>query len=80
VSFPSPEEGNRSIIRNVVLPIYLEFRIMDKVQKLSNSAFKSYINTLASLCPVCPSVHLPAFQNWRISEGVFVKSDNDKFH
>jgi hypothetical protein len=37
VSLPSPEDGNRSSFRKDVLSSYLEFRMMDKVQKPSNS-------------------------------------------
>jgi hypothetical protein len=37
ISFPSPEDGNGSSFRNVVLPSYLEFRIRNKVLKHSDS-------------------------------------------
>jgi hypothetical protein len=33
VSLLSPEDGNRSHFRNVVVSSYLELRTMDKVQK-----------------------------------------------
>jgi hypothetical protein len=36
MSLPSPEDGNRSSFRNVVLFSLLEFQTMDKVQKTSN--------------------------------------------
>jgi hypothetical protein len=37
VSLPSHEDGNRSVFRNVVFSVYLEFRAMDRVQKPSDS-------------------------------------------
>jgi hypothetical protein len=37
-SLPSPEDGNRSSVRNVLFSSYLEFRPMPKVQEPSNSA------------------------------------------
>jgi hypothetical protein len=37
VFLPSPVDGNRWNIRNVVLPTRLEFRTMDKVQENSDS-------------------------------------------
>jgi hypothetical protein len=37
VFLPLPEDGNRSSFRNAVFYSYLEFRIMDKVQKPSDS-------------------------------------------
>jgi hypothetical protein len=40
VSFPSPEDGNRSSLRNVVFSSYLEFRTMDEVHKPMD--FESY--------------------------------------
>jgi hypothetical protein len=36
-SLPLPEDGNRISLRNVVFSRYLEFRTMDKVQKLGDS-------------------------------------------
>jgi hypothetical protein len=36
VSLPSPEDGSRSSFRKVVLPSYIEFWTMDKVQKPSD--------------------------------------------
>jgi hypothetical protein len=32
-TFPSPEDGNRSSLRNVMFSSYLEFRTMDRVLK-----------------------------------------------
>jgi hypothetical protein len=50
VSFPSPENGNRSSIRNVVFSsTYLQFRTMDKVQKPRNSVYYVY-NLLTIAC------------------------------
>jgi hypothetical protein len=37
VSLNSPDDGNRSGVRKVVLPRNLEFRTMDKVHKPSDS-------------------------------------------
>jgi hypothetical protein len=37
VALPSPEDGNRSSLRNVVLSVYLEFRTMDEVKKPDDS-------------------------------------------
>jgi hypothetical protein len=36
-SFPSPENGNRSLFRDVVISSYLEFWTLDKVQKPGDS-------------------------------------------
>jgi hypothetical protein len=39
VSLPSPEDGNRSSVRNFIFLVYLEFWTMDEVQKPSNSEY-----------------------------------------
>jgi hypothetical protein len=43
VSFPLPEDGNRTDFRNVVFSGYIQFRTMDNVQKPSDS--ECYFNT-----------------------------------
>jgi hypothetical protein len=42
ISFPLPEDGNRTSLRNVMSSIYFEFRLMDKVQKSSNSEVEPF--------------------------------------
>jgi hypothetical protein len=40
----SPEDGNKCSFRNIMFFSYLEFRTMDKIQKLGDSEFNFIIN------------------------------------
>jgi hypothetical protein len=44
ISFPSPEDGNRTTLRNVEFSSYLEFRTMDEFLKLSDSDQKTDVD------------------------------------
>jgi hypothetical protein len=46
VSTPSPDDGNRSSFRNVVL-YFLGYQIMEKVQKLSNRDIYAFVKSKA---------------------------------
>jgi hypothetical protein len=47
-SLSSPEHGNRSSFRNVVLSSYFEFRTMEKGNKPNDSEYFSFVNTWKS--------------------------------
>jgi hypothetical protein len=60
VSLPSPEDRNRYCSRNIVLPSYLEFRTVERVQESSDSEyripspepfrFSSFLQLMNTLC------------------------------
>jgi hypothetical protein len=77
VSLLSPEDGNRSILRNAVFSIYLELRTIDKVHKPSDSV--CYTPSAALFILYFCAIYLPrkytnyGKYNWENKVGYFKK-------